>query len=162
MANTLKIQTLIQNIWPGSTTKKAIRHRIPDVELTYSGKESFVAEFTGTGSNYMDVDGTSLTVNGTAAKNPNTDATLVVGSILGFAITVGRAASGTAPTGTAAVNVSSFGKWTTDGNIPMKENSVLVFHNPGSGAAANDETLQVLLSGTTGYKVSVVAWYTPA
>lgn len=162
MANTLKIQTLVQNTWAATSTKKAVRHGTPFFSATLSGKESVVLELTGTGSHTLVNDGTNFNYNaGTLLTSPINDGDVVEitdNIIYGFALVVKRAVAATAPTGHVRVTNGGFCGWISNGHWKMGEDSVFVFHNPSSPVTSDSTGLTIDLSNGTGFKVSLVAY----
>ncbi len=162
MANILKISTLVQNTWPGTETKKAIKHRVPDLNLSISGEKSIVASFTGTSNKEIAIaisGGTVINVDGVTQKDPITGATLVPTKIKGFCVTAERATVGTATTGTAAIQIQDFGAANTDNDFELTEGGILLFRKNAGTTISGAGSLYVKLSGTTGYRANVIVWF---
>ena len=161
MDNQFKLSAQIQNIYSGNSVSPKVKHNLPDFSSALTGKDSVVLTLTGTGTHTLVNDGTNFNYNaGTLLTHPITGAVIEIASnqVLGFGIYVTRAASGTAPTGNVLLGNTGFCGWATDGDITLKENSFFLCHNP-SGPATTDSTgLTISLSGTTGYKVLVIAY----
>jgi hypothetical protein len=164
MATTFKITTIVQNLWAASRTKAAIRHRLPDLSFSVDGYSTAVMEIiTGTSNPGFVNDGGQLYAigGGSAVLDPITGGQPVVGSIKGFAVSVGRASVSVAPTGTPELDIVNWGGHTA-ANIPIPEGTVIVQHIPNAGASVDSENISVDLGGTTGYKVSLIVWFAPS
>jgi hypothetical protein len=141
-----------------STVRDAVTFTLPQIAVTQSGMTAASAEFTGTSSNNMAIGpGGLLSVNATNQADPVTGVTLDFDDYWYLGLSVGRAASDTAPTGSLIITSNGFGGLNTNGaNITAGENFALKIYHGVDRTATNGETLTVNLSGTTGYKVSVL------
>ena len=171
MANTLKISSLIQNIWEGRTNFPNAKVRIPDFNTTLSGKQALSVSFTGTDSHAFNNDaGTLYGDSGSIVYrdpfNINTHEMASAGggsaAVLGFAIHVERAAAATAPTGHVRFTNTGFGGWSSSSYMTLTENAYILFHNPGGPETADSSTFTINMANGTGYRVNFIIYYTPA
>ena len=160
MANLLKLSLVLQNLHPARNTRKAVKHRIPEIATTLSGKSSVVLELTGTGSHTLVNDATNFNYNaGTLINDPDgVPVEITDNQVIGFAIYVDRAASATAPTGEVRVNNEGFCGWLLDGALKMHEGAIFLFHNNSAPITSDGVGLTIDLSHGTGYKVSLIAY----
>ena len=158
MPSTFKLSTVLQNSFAGSATRAPIAHSVPPINASLTDAWSIAAEFTGTANKTIILSSGSILVDGVAQVDPITRATIAVAQIKGFIVYVGRAAVGTAPSATApTVTCTGFAKLTNTA-VSVPEGGVFSLHLPTTAAAGATDSLVIGLSGTTGYKVSVVAY----
>ena len=160
MPSTFKLSTVLQNSFAGSATRAPIAHSIPPINASLTDAWSIAAEFTGTANKTIILSSGSILVDSVAQVDPITRATIAVAQIKGFIVYVGRAAVGTAPSATApTVTCTGFAKLSNTA-VSVPEGGVFSLHLPTTSAAGATDSLVIGLSGTTGYKVSVVAYGT--
>ena len=158
MPSTFKLSTVLQNSFAGSATRAPIAHSVPPINASLTDAWSIAAEFTGTANKTIILSSGSILVDGVAQVDPITRATIAVAQIKGFIVYVGRAAVGTAPSATApTVTCTGFAKLTNTA-VSVPEGGVFSLHLPTTATAGATDSLVIGLSGTTGYKVSVVAY----
>ena len=158
MPSTFKLSTVLQNSFTGSATRAPIAHSVPPINASLTDAWSIAAEFTGTANKTIILSSGSILVDSVAQVDPITRATIAVAQIKGFIVYVGRAAVGTAPSATApTVTCTGFAKLTNTA-VSVPEGGVFSLHLPTTAAAGATDSLVIGLSGTTGYKVSVVAY----
>lgn len=162
MANTLKLQSLAQNTYAGSTTIKSVKHGTPEYSHTQTGLESVSVAHTTADELTVVINSGAIVVEGVSQKNPITGATLAVAGVSGFVVQIERAAASTAPTGTVYLSTQAFAGVADVVLYPMKENSIFQVYNPSPGAYTALETLSVDLGGTTGYRANVLVYFDPA
>ena len=159
MPSTFKLSTILQNSFTGSATRAPIAHSVPPINASLTDAWSIAAEFTGTSNKTIALSSGSILVDSVAQVDPITRATIAVAQIKGFIVYVARAVDITAPTGTPTVTCTGFGKLTNTA-VAVPEGGVFSLHLPTTTAAGSTDSLVIGLSGTTGYKVSVVAYGT--
>ena len=159
MPSTFKLSTILQNSFAGSATRAPIAHSVPPINASLTDAWSIAAEFTGTANKTIILSSGSILVDGVAQVDPITRTTIAVAQIKGFIVYVGRAAVGTAPTGTPTVTCTGFAKLSNTA-VAVPEGGAFMLHLPTTSAAGSTDSLVIGLSGTTGYKVSVVAYGT--
>ena len=160
MPSTFKLSTVLQNSYAGRATRAPIRHSIPDINATLTDAWSIAAEFTGTSNKTITLSSGSILVDSVAQIDPITRDLISVQQIKGFIVYVGRSAIGTAPAGTVTVSCTGFAKVTTSSAVAVPEGGVFSIHLPTTTNAGATDSLTIGLSGTTGFKVSVVAYGT--
>ena len=160
MPSTFKLSTVLQNAYAGSATRAPIRHSVPEINASLTNAWSIAAEFTGTSNKTIILSSGSILVDGVAQLDPITRSQIAVQQIKGFIVYVGRAATGTAPVGSATVAATGFAKLTTTSAVVVPEGGVFSIHLPTTTNAGPTDSLVIGLSGTTGYKISVVAYGT--
>jgi hypothetical protein len=159
MANRTKAEINFQNLYGASTTVSDVRHFHPKFDSTIEAPHSLVAQFTGTGSNNVTCGvGGAITVNGVTQKSPITAINLDWDNHFGFAVIPERAVAATPPTGVPTLNCSGFGGMTLSATIPLSEGFGFAIKHGTAVNAASTEALTVNLTGTTGWKVSVIAF----
>lgn len=160
MPSTFKLSTILQNSFVGSATRAPIAHSIPPVNASLTNAWSIAAEFTGTSNKTIILSSGSILVDGVAQVDPITRSQIPVQQIKGFMVYVARAVDITAPSATApTVTCTGFAKLTNTA-VAVPEGGVFSLHLPTTTAAGATDSLVIGLSGTTGYKVSVVAYGT--
>lgn len=158
MANSTKFTVLVQNVYEASTVVEAVTHTIPRFSSVIVAPHSLVAQFTGTGSNNVTVGASgAITVNAVQKKSPITGTNLDWDNHFGFAVIAERAAAATAPTGVPTLNLTGFGGVTLTATVPLSEGFCFAVKHGVAVNAADTEALTVVLTGTTGWKVSVIA-----
>lgn len=160
MANSFKLNVGVQNIYEGTNARRSVKHKLPEISTSLSGKKSAVLSLTGTGaSNTLYVTGGVLASSAGDPLNPITGAasSLTANIILGFAVYVTRAVAATAPTGW--VEVTNSGMCGATGTFILHENALIMHHDPSSGATSNTTGLTFDLSTGTGYRVDVIAYF---
>jgi hypothetical protein len=165
MSTTFKLTTIVQNLWAASRTKAAIRHRIPDLGFSTDGYLTGVREIVTATANpgFVNNDGQLYTIGGgSVVLNPVTGGDMTIGKLVGYALYVGRAADDTAPTGTPTLEVTGWAGVATDGAVNIHEGTMMIAHSPGVANSVDAQGIEVNLTGTTGYKVSLIVWFTPA
>ena len=157
MANTFFFESKMGVSHPASTVKDGVIFTTPDQNETQTTNiQALVAEFTGTSSNNVTVGASGLvTVNSTNAVDPITGVNLDWDNYKGLKIVVDRAAAATAPTGSVAISTTGFMGMAIS-NCAVGEDFVLAVKHTTAPTASNTEALVVNLTGTTGYKVSVL------
>lgn len=162
MANKLALSIIAQNIIEGNSTVRRVIHKIPEYKEVVEGYESVSVAFTGTSTNTVEANVANIDVNGAPFEHPITGAEVEFSEINGFCIVARRAATGTAPTGVPDVTVSGFGGWLSDGNIQLAEDAVLLYNCAAPATTSSATGITVDLTSTTGWRVDVLVWYTPA
>jgi hypothetical protein len=157
MASTFKLSTLLQNSYAASAVRAPIRHSVPEINASLTNAWSIAAEFTGTTNKVIALSTGSILVDSVAQVDPITRATIAVAQIKGFIVYVARAVDITAPVGNVTVTAAGFAKLTNTA-VTIPEGGVFSIHLPTSTAAGATDSLTIGLTGTTGYKVSVVAY----
>jgi len=159
MANTFKLSALLQNVWPATTSRRAVKHKVPAFDLALSDKSSVALELTGTGTHTLVNDATNFNLDaGTILDDPDGTAVEITDNqIIGFAIVVDRAAAATAPTGHVRVTNAGFCGWLSDGHWKMSEDSIFMFFDNNASVTSDGVGLTIDLSNGTGYRVSLLA-----
>jgi hypothetical protein len=157
MPSTFKLSTLLQNSYAASATRAPIRHSVPEINASLTNAWSIAAEFTGTTNKVIVLSTGSILVDSVAQVDPITRATIAVAQIKGFIVYVARAVDITPPVGNVTVTAAGFAKLTNTA-VTIPEGGVFSIHLPTSTAAGATDSLTIGLTGTTGYKVSVVAY----
>jgi hypothetical protein len=159
MAATHRIALTCANIFTGSEVVTNARHVLPRVDLVYTGDYiSAVKEITGTGSHTFSNDATNLSDGVDFFEDPLTQLAFNFDNTETVGIVVGRENPSTAPTGTVTFTSAGFGGLGTPGDtsvVELKENAVFLLHNPDLNST-DTHYIIVDLTGTTGYKVSVL------
>ena len=160
MPSTFKLNAILQNAYVGSATRAAISHSIPPISASLTNAWSIAAEFTGTANKTIILSSGSILVDGVAQVDPITRAQIPVQQIKGFMVYVGRAVEAVAPSATPpTVTCTGFAKLSNTA-VTVSEGGVFSLHLPTTTAAGATDSLVIGLTGTTGYKVSVVAYGT--
>jgi len=156
-----KVSCVVQNVYRGGVTTPRVRHTVPALNWSETGHHSVVAEFTGTANHTIAIgSGPEITVDAVTQKDPITNATLLPANITGIAIHAKRAVEATAPTGNVSLAfVSDFAGVTTSNPFELGDGAFFLFHRNRGGTAVDGESMTVNLTGTTGYKVSVIVWF---
>lgn len=161
MANTLSLRVEAQNIMRGGVTLPKVTHKVPAFATSEAGYDSLATAFTTASLHTIEINSTNIDLDGAPWEHPITHAEVEYDTINGFCITAERAATATAPTGTPTVVVDGFAGWSTAGTMTMKEDGVLCYHNPSAAATSSGDFITVQLTGTTGWRINVLVWYTP-
>ena len=93
------------------------------------------------------------------AWEPFTNASGGVEKVNGVSVYAYRAAAGTATTGVVDLTFTDVPGIGTTADIPLQEEGVFFYHNPTPDVIA-DSTIELDFTGTTGFRVDVVIWYT--
>jgi hypothetical protein len=159
MPSSFKISTNISNSYVASATRSSIKHSVPDTNALLTNPWSVSAELTGTAVNTFATTGGGITINASTQVDPISRANIVVARIQGFIVSVGRANPSVAPSGTVpTLTTNKFAKLTTTTAIPIAEGSVLAIHTPTTAVIDNTETLVITMTGSAGYRISVMAY----
>lgn len=149
-----------QNSYAGNEVLGAVTHTAPDVRHDATIDTlliSLAAEFTGTGSNNVTVGASgAITANAVSQVDPITGVALDWDHYRQLRIVVKRAVAAVAPTGSVSITSTGFMGMTLSA-LTVPENSSISFRLGANKAASNTEALVINLTGTTGYKVSVLA-----
>lgn len=158
---TTKVRCGIQTAYPGGQTVPRVRFTVPELNWSESGHHSVVAEFTGTSLHTIAIgSGPEISVDAVTQKDPITKATLLPANITGIAIHAKRAVAATAPTGNVSLAfVADFAGVTTSNPFELGDGAFFLFHRNRGAVAVDGESMTINLTGTTGYKVSVLVYF---
>lgn len=159
MANQLKLSLVLQNLWQANDQRRAVKHKLPELNLSLSGKDSVVLELTGTGSHTLANDASNFNFDaGTLLDDPDGNTVEITDmQIIGFALYVDREVAATAPTGHVRVTNGGFCGWISDGHWKMYEDSVFLFLDNSAPVTSDSVGLTIDLSNSTGMRVSLIA-----
>lgn len=159
MANQLKLSLVLQNLYQANDQRRPVKHGLPELNLSLSGKDSVVLELTGTGVHTLVNDATNFNYNaGTILKDPDgASVEITDNQVIGFALYVDRAVAATAPTGHVRVTNAGFCGWMSDGYWKMYEDAVFLFLDNATPVTSDGLGLTIDLSNSTGMRVSLIA-----